>query len=312
MNVYMPEEEFTNLKYSAIEEKINVSFVLNEMPIVIKKYLNKLQKINFVKIFPEYNFNENIPQLQVGEDGYSKIDIEKIITEFDYNVGHYDSNTDLVMILFLKHFLKTNKNFNLLEITNKLNEIKMDQTEDVTEIFELFNVVDKCFDILMNRDGEEFSIYTYVPELSNRIWEFLNNLKQTNFIELNPTFDFNAVLPELQIGKDGYPLIDIEQVFSEFDFNPEHYEDMDINDLEFMERIVFRTNTKFDILKLLDTFYYLLYEKKIDSTITEKIHPSENIGEKFYISNENEFKTKNATMTFDLHGYISHTYIYIC
>jgi len=201
MNVYMPEEEFANLKYSAIENKINVSNVLNKMPIVIEKYLNELQTINFVKIFPGYNFNENIPQLQVGEDGYAKIDIEKIITEFDYNVEHYDSNTDLVMILFLKHFLETNENFNLLEITNKLNEIEIDQTEEVTEIFELFNAVYNCFDILMNVDEEEFSVSNSLPEISNRIWEFLNTLKQINFNELNLTFEYNDVLPELQIDK---------------------------------------------------------------------------------------------------------------
>jgi hypothetical protein len=111
----MPEEEFANLKYSAIENKINVSSVLNELPIVIKKYLKKFQTINFVKIFPGYNFSENIPQLQ---DGYAKIDIEKIIIEFDYNVEHYDSNNDLVIKLFFKHFIKTNENFNFLEITN--------------------------------------------------------------------------------------------------------------------------------------------------------------------------------------------------
>jgi len=312
MNVYMPEEEFANLKYSAIENKINVSNVLNKMPIVIEKYLNELQTINFVKIFPGYNFNENIPQLQVGEDGYAKIDIEKIITEFDYNVEHYDSNTDLVMILFLKHFLETNENFNLLEITNKLNEIEIDQTEEVTEIFELFNAVYNCFDILMNVDEEEFSVSNSLPEISNRIWEFLNTLKQINFNELNLTFEYNDVLPELQIDKDGYPLFDVEHVFSEFDFNPEHYEDMNINDLYSMEMKVFESNEKFNILKLLDIFYNLLYEKKIDSTIIEKIYPSENIDEKFYINNENDFKTKNATMTFDLHGYILHTYICFC
>ena len=314
MNVYIPEEEFANLKYSAIDEKINVSNVLNEMPTVIKKYLKKLQTINFVKIFPGYNFSENIPQLQVGEDGYSEIDIEKIITEFDYNVEHYGSNTDLVMILFIKHFLKTNENFNLLEITNKLNEIKMDQTEDETEIFELFNVANKCLYILLYgfNDEEEFSVSNSMPEISNRIWEFLNTLKQINFNELNLTFEYNDVLPELQIDKDGYPLFDVEHVFSEFDFNPEHYEDMNINDLYSMEMKVFESNEKFNILKLLDIFYNLLYEKKIDSTIIEKIYPSENIDEKFYINNENDFKTKNATMTFDLHGYILHTYICFC
>jgi len=114
------------------------------------------------------------------------------------------------------------------------------------------------------------------------------------------------------INKNGYPLFDVEHVFSEFDFNPEHYEDMDINDLYSMEMKVFESNEKFNILKLLDIFYNLLYEKKIDSTIIEKIYPSENIDEKFYINNENDFKTKNATMTFDLHGYILHTYICFC
>jgi len=313
MKIYLSEDEFANLKYSAIEEKINVSFVLKEMPIIIEKYLKKLQKINFVKIFPGYNFSENIPQLQVGEDGYSKIDIKKIITEFDYNVEHYDSNNDLIIKLFFKHFLETNEKFNLLEITNKLDEIEMDQTENLMVIYDLLNVVNKCYDILMNVDKEEFSVSTSMPEISDKIWEFLNNLKQTNFIELNPTFDFNAVLPELQIGKDGYPLFDIEQVFSEFDFNPENYEDMDIYDLNFLERIVFETNPNFNISKLLDIFYNLVEMLIIDSTIVDEIYPNQKIISDYdvlYIKDGSEFKTKNATMTFDLHGYISKKYIY--
>jgi len=174
-------------------------------------------------------------------------------------------------------------------------------------------VVDKCLYILLYGFGyeEEFSVSNSLPEISNRIWEFLNTLKQIDFNELNLTFNFNVILPELHIGKDGYPLFDVEQVFSEFDFNPENYEDMNINDLHSMEIIVFKSNEKFNILKLLDIFYDLLDEEKIDSSIIEKIYPTENLDEKFHINSENEFKTKNATMTFDLHGYISHIYMFL-
>jgi hypothetical protein len=138
---------------------------------------------------------------------------------------------------------------------------------------------------------------------NNKIKTIIETINSENFNEMYPEYDFNEILPQLKVGEDGYAQYDVEEVFAGFDYDPEHYAEFSNEDIDILTEMVFKSNKDFDLQEIL-TYLNVMdmsipYEDllKIVLTINMEIEQFNNNGE--------EFKTKNATMIFEINGNIS-------
>jgi len=274
------------------------------MPKILKRYISELQKINFNEIFPGYNFTDNLPQLQIGEDGYAKYDINQVLSEFDYDPEHYGEGS---YEIFLKHFFRKNKNFNLLEILDTLKGIEMADIDNKDEITSLFNI---------NEFIEESPEYKQITS-SEKLYESLSIFKETikrilklfknmNFNELFPEDNVNETYPELQIGEDGYPNFNIDEVIAGFNFDLEYYEDNNLNIQNFDDlTLVFDTNKNFRMKEIFNKVNELLETPVGNEKLETVVNKITLVNSKDIFDGKlTEFKTKNATMTFEINGSI--------
>jgi len=318
----MPAEEFDDLKYKATYfQKLEYGIILPDIALIIKNYIMELQNINFNEVFPGYDFKEILPQLQVDEDGYTKFDVEQVIADLDYDPKHYD---DGKMEILIKHFLESNSNFNLYEIVDTLKELNMAEVEKKEEIKAfLEGFIEYIIEEYSKNDQtNQIDIAQYIESLKYYVKIYLKLFQKLNFKELFPNDDINEKFPQLQIGEDGYAKFDFDQVYSGFNFDPEYYKSLieeggDINNLESM---MFESNKDFNIKEVIENISKL-DEDSIDMIALQNIvksvqlsvnkmitnAPQENINmteinEAFYDGYLTDFKTKNATMTFELNG----------
>jgi len=194
----MSEENFINLKnkannvYSNISNSNNTTteFDINDILYETKdlfsdipkimheiKYNLKLyKKMNFKEIYPEYDINEIFPQLQVDKEGYAKYDIEEVFKGYDYNPEHYqDLNIENYDSL-KKYIYESNKSFNLFEINNKLNDLKM-----AIDIIELYKMVgDISFESWEIKEFNKYNKNSAVEEVEETEERKENNEKENN------------------------------------------------------------------------------------------------------------------------------------
>ncbi|OUM70544.1 hypothetical protein PIROE2DRAFT_1434 [Piromyces sp. E2] len=197
LRISISNEEFIELKDKATYYNyIDYDYYLSKMPMVLKNYTLELQKINYNEVFPGYNFNNILPQLQMGEDGFAKYDYKKIITGFDYDMKHYDEGD---YELFYKHVLGSNKNFNLLEIIDTLKGMNMSIINN-GENKVLYEDINKYIDDVLEEteDDDEYSFYNALNNIpdekelhinSINTEESLNEDKKNQNEEVPLTFD---------------------------------------------------------------------------------------------------------------------------
>ncbi|OUM64464.1 hypothetical protein PIROE2DRAFT_8775 [Piromyces sp. E2] len=322
VKIFIPDEEFIELQDRAIfPNKLNFEKVLVIMPNVIKNYLLEFQKINFNNVFPGYNFGEILPELIIDENGNSNIDTDQIVSGFNYNPKHYDEGNPEK---FINHLLATNENFKLLDIINILKGMKMANTGNEIEIEFRYIIenVNEYFISQIEQSDDLFDLDSSLKNIKTDIIRTLKYFKILNFTSIYPGYDFVEILPDLQIAEDGYAKFDIKEVYRGFNFDPEYYKENypDIKTDEQLLLNVFSSNDNFDILKISeylgnlkmsedkDKFYLVEKMKNISNTlnITTESH-RENINQNkknqaFYDGTLTKFKTKNATMTFNLNG----------
>ncbi|OUM58013.1 hypothetical protein PIROE2DRAFT_16825 [Piromyces sp. E2] len=289
------------------------------MPDIIKNYLLEFKKINFNNVFPGYNFGEIIPELIIDENGNSNIDIDQIVSGFDYNPKHYDEGNPEK---FLNHILSTNENFKLLDIINILKGMKMANTGNEIEFRFIIENLNEYFISKLYESKNKFDLNSSLDYIKGDIELTLKFYKATNFTSTYPGYDFNEILPELQIGEDGCAKFDIKEVYRGFNFDPEYYKENypDIEELYQLLIYVYNSNKNFDILKISESISKLDLSKDKDINylmeklnnlsntpiITAEYH-KENINQTkenqaFFDDTLTEFKTKNATMSFNLNG----------
>jgi len=133
LRIYIPDEEFSNLKEEGLPKTVetieppefSIEESLYNIVYNIKFYLKFYKSINYTEFYSGYNFNEILPQLQVGEDGYPQFDVEEVFAGYDYDPDHYkDLNITDYGTLNNKVY-KSNKYFDLLEVTKKLNDLEL-------------------------------------------------------------------------------------------------------------------------------------------------------------------------------------------
>jgi len=181
---------------------------------------------------------------------------------------------------------------------------------------ELFELTDhKMPTVKINLPEDEFADlkdnatnYAVFPEgfastASHMIEVFLRNIKEINFYEVFSECNVDLLLPELQIGEDGYPKYDVEEILAGYDFNPERY----VNEnTQTIAMAVLASNKDFDLYSVLMKTYVMKISENADEVQVKKLLSGyEHISKKeetFFFYSFSEYKTKNASMTFELDG----------
>jgi len=127
-------------------------------------------------------------------------------------------------------------------------------------------------------------------------------LQIMNFKVLFPDENLSETFPELNINDLGYPEINVEEIMNGFDWDPTHYIDNDFGVGSYYLDIA-RTNSNFDFEKII---YKVI---SVKNEIVEELDPEVqnvivNYKQMFGGLTINDFKTKNATMSVDINGYI--------
>jgi len=218
--------------------------------------------------------------------------------------------------------------------------------EELMNYFESFKMMIEKFNNLNNESDSKLEIATYLAVIVTQIKMELKFYKLVNFNEVFPGYNFDEILPQLQIGEDGYAKFDVEEVFAGYDYDPEHYSEINVKNMEISTNMVYESNKNFDIvgirytinnLKMAnsDEFYGKYNDVSLESSDIEQINKyvkifnseafnesetDKNSTEDIEISDELEteihnmendennfmnnynFKTKNATMTFEING----------
>jgi len=199
---------------------------------------------------------------------------------------------------------------------------------------EFDNLKEKLKYVPTNSSPASYNMLDMDYELSiiiSNVKRDLKYYKQINYTQVYSGYNFDEILPQLKIGKDGYAKYDIEKVFSGYDYDPKHYEDLRIEDYDNLYDIVCKSNQNFDLLEvknklqdlkmsITETEFYenideIMFEPweeeqfnkylkdTDDNTVEEEVSENNDL-EEYENENLQEFKIKNATMIFEINGYI--------
>jgi len=98
---------------------------------MIEVYLKNIKEINFYEVFSECNVDLLLPELQIGEDGYPKFDVEKILAGYDFNPERYvNENTQTIAMAVLD----SNKDFDLYSVLMKTFVMKISEDADKVQV----------------------------------------------------------------------------------------------------------------------------------------------------------------------------------
>jgi len=136
--ITLPDDEFTLLKEKAVYAKNDEHFgnvrIFTEITNNIEAFMEKIPTINFKQLYPNYDLNVVLPELQVDKNGFSKIDAQQIMDHLDLNMDHYhpdESDT-------LEKVLLSYPDFNLYEMIKTLADLKMAKGVKVSEDYTSF------------------------------------------------------------------------------------------------------------------------------------------------------------------------------
>jgi len=150
--ISIPEEEFVDMKKSAnILSTDNISAFFQDLVDVVKSLIDGFKNTNFNKKYPGYDFNEILPQLEISEDGFPGFSPEEVLKGFDYNPEHYEN--DDINTIFI-HFLNTNKEFNIIEISAVITSLKVDE-EYITSLNEYDSVENENSNDSMSQEYDD-------------------------------------------------------------------------------------------------------------------------------------------------------------
>jgi hypothetical protein len=211
----------------------------------------------------------------------------------------------------------------LVDIIDTLKGMKIADIDDKEKIESLFEDIYKFFENPFEQDDdepEELKFDDIVIKATIQIKFFLKLFRKINFKKFFPNSDYKIILPELQIDDNGYANFNIDEVFSGFNFDHEFYKENYpeiYNSNELMEIILY-SNENFKIFDILDKIDELMMINNINEKVflndlgnllTSTMITGDSYREEMGKTEENqaffdgsltEFKTKNATMTFEL------------
>lgn len=194
--------------------------------------------------------------------------------------------------LSANNFINKGQRAELFELTdNKMPTIKINMPDE-----DFSNLKDKATNFAVF--DSEFSNNT-----SHIIEVYLKNIKEINFHEVYSECNVEYILPELQIGEDGYPQFDVEEILAGYDFSPERYAN---ENTQTIVMAVLQSNKNFDLYSVVMRIVKMRMSDGVDQEkILKLLNGYEHKSKQevmFFLYPFSEFKTKNATMTFELDG----------
>jgi len=219
----------------------------------------------------------------------------------------------------ISSFFKEGQRPELYELLdNEMPTVKIFMPENE---FVEFKTILSINDTLIEPD---FNIIDSISNIMQTVKFDLKYYKQINFTEAYSGYNFDEILPQLQVGKDGYPEYDVEEIFKGFNYDPEYYIGLNIEDIFTLMNMIFESNVNFNLNEIFDKlnglkksisdkelykmvgdisfepWEYEEFDKYKDKSLTEEFTNNDDVSEnKIEIT---DFKTKNATMTFELNG----------
>ncbi|ORX42704.1 coth-domain-containing protein [Piromyces finnis] len=155
LKIYMPDEEFTELKTEAdIKYDYYDYIIMERVKYEIEIYVFFLKKINFKEFFPGYNIDEILPELKVGEDGFPTYDEMEVINGFDFNlenISNFKDENEKVMSI-----LKSNINFNLYNIISGISLLEISDEKDKELNNILSTTISNLKFVVSNRASTDF------------------------------------------------------------------------------------------------------------------------------------------------------------
>ncbi|OUM58104.1 hypothetical protein PIROE2DRAFT_16717 [Piromyces sp. E2] len=167
----------------------------------------------------------------------------------------------------------------------------------------------------------KFNIATFIDEMYLKELDLLEQLSQINYGKQFPGVNFDELLPELNIGEDGLAHYNSTEILEGINITKENILQYDFSKYDIMEfsTYVLSLNTKFNFIRNIAIINQLeaamMQQNEIssqnknegnsgsiftNSTITSGMPTQPPLSEPEVVVNEDEFKTKNATMTFEI------------
>jgi len=101
----------------------------------LKKFLEVITNLNFVELYPGYNFNEILSQLKINKEGFSNIDCAEVLKGFqtlENNFNHLNLINDTILN---KYLLEYNKAFNISNIIYVFKNILKHSSDEQLNIY---------------------------------------------------------------------------------------------------------------------------------------------------------------------------------
>jgi len=156
--ITLPDDEFILLKEKAIYAKDDEHFdnvrLYSEFTKSIKAFMGIIPTINFNELYPDHDLNKLLPELEIEENGFSKINTQQILDQLDLNVNHYDPEESD----FFEKVLLSNPNYNLYKVIKTLGDLEIKDGVKVSEDYtNLIEMIKNGFNGNLEKRDEEFT-----------------------------------------------------------------------------------------------------------------------------------------------------------
>ncbi|KAL6612363.1 coth protein-domain-containing protein [Neocallimastix sp. 'constans'] len=138
IKVTIPETDFISLKEAATPHSYyykNGTFdIVQKCQYEINFVLNLLKNNNYKLNYPRYNISEILPELKIDNTGFSNIEVEKLMDNFDFDIGNATDSA-----LALSNIISNNESkFNLIKIWYTLYQLRSSDISNFDFHFELY------------------------------------------------------------------------------------------------------------------------------------------------------------------------------
>jgi len=239
----------------------NISAFFQDLVDVVKSLIDGFKNTNFNKKYPGYDFNEILPQLEISEDGFPGFSPEEVLKGFDYNPEHYEN--DDINTIFI-HFLNTNKEFNIIEISAVITSLKVDE-EYITSLNEYDSVENENSNDSMSQEYDDNNL------------EYPSDSMSQKYDDNNLEYPSDSMSQEYDDNNLEYPSDSMSQEYDDNNLEyPSDYTSQEYDDIE--------------------------YENTSGSKIITELNPDDI--KKQDQETYTKFKTKNATLIVEINGYV--------
>jgi len=117
--------------------------------------------MNYTEWLPGFDLKKELPELNIGDDGYPHLNYDEIIAGMDFNIRNYIDfdfvNDNLELFIY-----QSNPKFNITKINNKINDLASSQTNFYRRTDEITSIPEPIEDQLNtnnNYDTQIMSLY---------------------------------------------------------------------------------------------------------------------------------------------------------